>query len=102
MTSTEKDKVVEKGRKWLSAFLRQKLEEEAMADDVKKHLVKVACDVYREEMKDPGFFDMVVDFYGKRRTAAEKEQFCNFVMCMLVRSGKVKAEYARRYLDVSH
>lgn len=99
MTTEERRKIIDKGRRWFSAYLN-KMAEDAMSDKSRQQIVRVACSMYRKKMKnDERFFNTVAEFCSEKRLLSEKNEFFRNIMYEFVRDGKLKAEYKKKYPD---
>lgn len=98
MTDDEKRKVIEKGRRWLVAYLGE-MAEDCLSDTTRKHMCRVMGDKYRAFMEtDEEFYENVAAFVSARRTSSEKEAFFRSVVTLLIKNG-VRSDYAKRYPD---
>lgn len=98
MADDEKRKVIEKGRRWLVAYLGE-MAEGCLCEQTRKHMLRVMGDKYRALMEsDEEFYERVCAFVSARRTASEKKVFLRSVVSLLIKNG-VRSDYAKRYPD---
>lgn len=95
-TGEEREKITEKGRKWLASYLSEKSEGAFSDAKCKRTLFSVIYEKYRAQMEsDPQFFESVAEFTGARRTADEKAKFFNKVIRNIKAQG-LKEDCLRR------
>jgi len=98
VTGEEKRKVIEKGRRWLTAYLGE-MAEGCLCEQTRKHMLRVMGDKYKAFMEtDAEFYESVATFIGARRSASEKRKFFRGIVSMLIKNG-VRGDYAKRYPD---
>ena len=99
LTSKEKNKIIDKGRRWLLNYLGNMAKPE-MDPDVKRKLFNVMAAKYKELMKcDAEFFDDVYGFVSERRTSSEKNKFYGVLVGILV-SHNLREDLAEKYPEV--
>lgn len=96
MTQDEKKKITNKGRGWLSDYLKE-IAEGNLSEKATKQLLVAVCSLYRHDMQtNEVFFNNVHDFCSKRRCKAEKAAFFESMLSHLVHEKNNNKDYVKR------